>query len=61
MKKQYINPEMAIVKIQTVQMIATSNVEDGFTKSGQESLEPEQTSGNLSRQGRGFWDDEEEY
>jgi len=61
MKKQYISPEMAIVKIQTVQMIATSNVEDGFAKSGQEVLEPEQTSGNLSREGRGFWDDEDEY
>ena len=50
---------MAIVKIQTVQMIATSNVEDGFDKSKQEDLPSDQTGGNLSRGGRGFWDDDE--
>lgn len=31
MKKQYINPEMEIVKIETQQLIATSNVGLGGT------------------------------
>lgn len=58
MKKQYISPEMEIVKIQTMQMIAASP-ESGFTKSAAVELEDSDTSGNLSRGGRGFWDDEE--
>ena len=49
MKKTYINPTMTIVKIQTAQMIAASPIYGGST---------EATSGNLSREGS-FWDDDD--
>ncbi|MBP1541431.1 MAG: hypothetical protein ILA25_04600 [Prevotella sp.] len=52
MKKTYINPEMNIVKIQTAQMIAASPGYGGNTNA---------TSGNLSRRGDFFEDDDDEY
>ena len=50
MKKTYINPEMTIVKIQTAQMLAASEPGYGGTTTS--------TSGNLSREGS-FWDDDD--
>jgi len=50
MKKTYQNPTTKMVKIHTSQMIATS---PGY--GGETTL----TSGNASRQGGDFWDDEE--
>lgn len=55
MKKEYINPEIQIVKIETLQMIAGSG--DGPQALGGE--ETNQESDLLSR--RGFWDDDEDY
>lgn len=55
MKKTYINPTIQIVKIQTVQMLASSE---------QVGLRGDYNSGTVtiaSREGRGFWDDDEEY
>ena len=52
MKKTYINPTMTIVKIQTHhQMLAGSEPRYGGTTT--------KTSGNLSREGS-FWEDDEE-
>jgi len=60
MKKVYINPTIEIVKVTTCNMIATS-IQDAVTET---TLDPDATpidnpSGMDSRQGRGFWDDEE--
>ena len=56
MKKIYQNPTTTVVKIQTVQMIASSL--DGFNKS------LNNVGGNgrnaLGRRDNSFWDDEEE-
>ena len=52
MKKIYQNPEIKMVKVQTTQMIAASELR-GFGDS------VESASGAESR-GGGFWDDEEE-
>ena len=43
--------------ITTMQMMASSAVEDGFSKSG--AKETEGTSGNLSRRYSGAWEEEE--
>jgi len=51
MKKIYQNPEIKIVKVQTTRMIASSPGYGGETT---------ETSGNASRVGGGFWDDEDE-
>ena len=53
MKKTYQNPTTTIVKIKTVKMIATSN---------QQLQVGEEYSGGtiLSREGDGFWEDDEE-
>ena len=56
MKKRYINPEMKIVKIQTMQMLASSPVPEVTTTEYDPTEEGEYIG---SRQGRGFWDDEE--
>ena len=63
MKKQYMNPEITIVKIQTIQMIASSPLDtSGATPQQADFTEyTPDTDGNLSRGGRGFWDDEDEY
>lgn len=60
MKKTYINPEIEIVKVTTCNMIATS-IPDAVTET---SVDPNadpitEPEGMDSRQGRGFWDDEE--
>ena len=60
MKKVYINPTIEIVKVTTCNMIATS-IQDAVTET---KLDPNAPSINdpsemESRQGRGFWDDEE--
>ena len=53
MKKTYIAPEMEIVKVQTVGMIATSSTMElnSTTVSG---------SSALSRESGGVWDDDDE-
>lgn len=51
MKKTYQYPVIRIVKVQATQMIAASPGYGETTTA---------TSGNLSRQGGDFWDDEEE-
>ena len=57
MKKTYLNPELQVVKLQTIGMLATSNPEDGFAGGGKGDLESGVTSGNL---GRGYdFDDED--
>ena len=63
MKKQYMNQEITIVKIQTIQMIASSPLyisgetpqQTDFTGTTPDTGE------NLSREGRGFWDDDEDF
>lgn len=59
MKKTYSMPTVAIVNVKLQQMIAGSNPEEGFSKSGAKSLGTDIASGNLSR--GGFWDDEEDF
>lgn len=51
MKKEYINPEIQIVKVELQRMMAGSDqdVSNGTPKEW------------ASREGRGFWDDEDEY
>ena len=56
MKKTYINPEMDIVMLQTMQMLAASDPENGFNKSTTTELESTEDSGNLGR--GGFLDDD---
>ena len=57
MTKTYLNPELQVVKLQTIGMLATSNPEDGFAGGGKGDLESGVTSGNL---GRGYdFDDED--
>ncbi len=51
MKKTYQIPEVQVVKVQTTQMIASSPLYGGTTNA---------TSGNMSREGRSF-DDEDDY
>ena len=60
MKKTYINPEIEIVKVTTCNMIATS-IPDAVTETKLDPNAPpiDDPSGMESRQGRGFWDDEE--
>lgn len=53
MKKTYQNPTTKIVKIQTVQMIATSNLNVGNAYQSEDVV--------LSREGGSLWDDDEEY
>ena len=50
MKKQYINPELTVIKIQTQQMIATSAGFGSGTKGGGEAA---------SRRGRNAWEEDE--
>ncbi|MBQ9187034.1 MAG: hypothetical protein IJ144_04310 [Prevotella sp.] len=57
MKKIYKRPEADVILITTMQMMASSAVEDGFSKSG--AKETEGTSGNLSRRYSGAWEEEE--
>jgi hypothetical protein len=58
MKKIYEAPQTVLIIVATQQMIATSLIEKGFNT--EEVPETEQTGGNLSRQTRNQWDDEEE-
>jgi hypothetical protein len=51
MKKTYQIPTTTIVKVQVARMIATSSIEV-YGKNA--------TSAGMSREGNGFWDDEEE-
>lgn len=53
MKKTYQNPTMKVVKIQTVKMIATSNLRVGNAYQENDAV--------LSRRGGSSWDDEEDY
>lgn len=48
MKKQYIKPSFMVVKMDAVNILAGS-IEGGGN-----------TNQDLSRQGRGFWDDDED-
>lgn len=57
MKKEYINPAIEIVKIETIHMIADSGTEGPQALGGGE--ETDNVNDLLSRRG-GFWDDEEE-
>lgn len=56
MKKVYMNPATVIVKIETQQMIASSPTDVDLSE---ERQNPGDSS--ASRQGRGFWEDEDEY
>ncbi len=53
MKKVYINPTIEIVKVESHQIMAGSPY--NLNNSKQNPAEAD------SRQGRGFWDDEEDY
>ena len=53
MKKVYINPTIEIVKVESHQIMAGSPYNLHGSK--------EDPAGADSRQGRGFWDDEEDY
>jgi len=55
MKKVYMNPATVIVKIETQQMIASSPTNVDLSE------ERQNPGGAASRQGRGYWDDEDEY
>ena len=57
MKKVYINPEMHIVKIETLQMLAGSLDPENNKGTVTESFVPEETP--AESRGRGFWDDED--
>ena len=54
MKKEYINPTIEIIKVETMQMIAESVI----VEKGEGNIDPNLAG---SREGRGFWDDEDEY
>lgn len=62
MKKQYINPEIEVVKINTMQILAGSPTPtfDDPNDSGTGGLTPEDPDGPAMSRG-GFWDDEDEY
>lgn len=63
MKKRYMTPSMEITKISPVQILAGSPLNqngDGDLTGGTMQNENATTPG-LSRGGRGFWDDEEDY
>jgi hypothetical protein len=51
MKKEYINPEIQIMQVELQRMMAGSD-QDVSTETPKEWA---------SREGRGFWDDEDEY
>lgn len=57
MKKKYINPTMEVIKLQTKQQMLSGSpaVTD---KPASKDVNGDY---NDSRQGRGFWDDEEDY
>ena len=57
MKKKYINPTMEVIKLQTKQQMLSGSPALTTNEATQDG------DGNYqdSRQGRGFWDDEEEY
>ncbi|MBQ7509983.1 MAG: hypothetical protein IJT53_03660 [Prevotella sp.] len=52
MKKQYINPVLTVINVQTQQMIAESAGFGSGTKGGGEAV---------SRRGYNVWDDEDEF
>lgn len=52
MKKIYINPNITIVNIQTLSMLANSTL-------GVSSVEV--NGANADSRGNGFWDDDEDY
>ena len=56
--KKYIMPATQVINITVGTIIATSQVEDGF--STDTDWETDETSGNLSRRRNNVWDDEEE-
>ena len=58
MKKIYSTPEVAIVKVELQSIMALSDPDKGFTPTGAPSLGEETNSGNLSR-GGSLWDDDE--
>ena len=58
MKLTYKKPTTEIITISIAQMIATSQVEDGFNPN--EADTTDETSGNLSRRHNNVWDEEEE-
>ena len=63
MKKQYINPEIEVVKITTMQMLAGSPTPefDDTNNTGTGGLTPEDPDDGPAMGRRGFWDDEEDF
>ena len=57
MKKKYINPTMEVVKLQIKQQMLSSSP----AVTNNDATQDVNGDYNDSRQGRGFWDDEEEY
>ena len=56
MKLTYKKPTTEIVTVSLMQMIASSQLEEGFNPN--EADETEETSGNLSRRHNNVWDEE---
>ena len=61
MKKQYINPSMTIMHVETISMIATSGDPVTFTGTGGGEVKVQNTDASGDAMGHGFniWDDEE--
>lgn len=61
MKKQYINPSMTIMHMETISMIATSGDPVTFTGTGEGEVEVQDKNASGAAMGHGFsvWDEEE--
>ena len=61
--KTYMKPNINIVNIEIQQILAGSPLDTSSATPQQTDFggETDKTDGNLSRGGRGFWDDEDEY
>lgn len=61
MKKIYMTPTLEVVAIQSTVILAGSNYDVNNDFGGESGGTGGKTIEVNSRQGRGFWDDEEEY
>ena len=61
--KTYMKPNINIVNIEIQQILAGSPLDTSTATPQQTDFggETDKTGGNLSRGGRGFWDDEEDF
>lgn len=63
MKKVYQSPAIMLEEADCQTMIAASDglLENGFNTNTAESLDNSITNGNLSRQGKSLWDNEDDF